>query len=362
MTLDISLHWALIPAALLLLFTIFRLLNYKGGNVGNVQKEKESKNFSFKPLFSSRPSLPFNEKSVEWCANFLSVDEKELQNILYDIASHYKSFKLRKRSGGYRTISAPDLKLLQIQRTIYQRVLVPVTIHPSATGFKPKTSIVQNTKPHLGNAHVLKVDIEDFFGSIKKSTVNAMFQMIGYPQDISEILTHLCCLYGKLPQGAPTSPALSNIAAYKMDTDLSTLAFKYQLTYTRYADDLTFSGKFIPFDDVLEEIVMIIYKYGFSLNAKKTLRMHEKSRKIITGISVSSGYKLTIPKAKKRELRKNIHYITQKGVMAHQKHIASTDPAYLKRIIGYLNFWLLVEPDNNYVKKSIATLNRMNIR
>lgn len=87
--------------------------------------------------------------------------------------------------------------------------------------------------------------------------------------------------------------------------------------------------------------------------------MDKNKRKIITGISISSGEKLTIPKAKKREIRKNVHYILTKGLTGHQRHIKSTDPAYLKRIIGYLNFWHSVEPENQYVIDSINSLKKL---
>ena len=172
-------------------------------------------------------------------------------------------------------------------------------------------------------------------------------------------MAELCTLENKLPQGAVTSPTLSNIIAYDMDMKLASVAEKSNLTYTRYADDLTFSGENISFELTLSEIDRIIREEKFVLQRKKTRFLTEKKRKIVTGISVSSGEKLMIPKAKKREVRKNVHYILTKGLAEHQRFISSTDPSYMKRLMGYLNFWLMVEPDNEYVKKSIAALKKV---
>lgn len=304
------------------------------------------------------PSLPYDKKALSWCTTFLGINKDDLANILADIPAQYTQYTLRKRSGGYRIISAPNRALLSIQQTIYYRILLPANIHPAATGFRKGLSITDNANPHLGNKNILKTDIHDFFGSIRAHKVKNMFESIGYPPTIAVILKKLTCLKGHLPQGAPTSPAISNIIVYEMDKKLVALSDEYQLVYSRYADDLTFSGNSIP-TKFLPAITLIVSNEGLDLNTKKTRFITEKKRKIITGISISSGSKLTIPKAKKREMRKNIHFILTKGLHEHQKHIGSTDPAYLKRILGYLSFWQSVEPENNYVSDSIEALKKI---
>ena len=138
-------------------------------------------------------------------------------------------------------ISAPDKELQSIQTTINSRILSSVTmIHPAAVGFRSGHSVVDNASPHLGIRYVLKMDIHDFFFSIRSRRVKKTFEKIGYPENVSKVLGVVCCLYRHLPQGAPTSPALSNIVGYEMDKKLAALAEEYGLTYTRYADDLTF--------------------------------------------------------------------------------------------------------------------------
>ncbi len=302
----------------------------------------------------------FDESAVVWCANLLGVETARLKEILRDVSEHYREFWMRKRKGGYRMISAPDKELQSIQTTINSRILSSVTmIHPAAVGFRSGHSVVDNASPHLGKRYILKMDIHDFFFSIRSRRVKKTFEKIGYPENVSKVLGVLCCLYRHLPQGAPTSPALSNIVGYEMDKKLAALAAEYGLTYTRYADDLTFSGDVFPKEQIIPQVKRIIRDEKFEPNHKKTHFMNQSSRKIITGVSVASGVKLTIPKSKKREIRKNVYFILTKGLAEHQRRIGSHDPAYLKRLIGMLCYWRAIEPDNTYASDSIAALKRL---
>ena len=302
----------------------------------------------------------FEKEAVIWCAALLGVEVNRLEEILNNVSGHYQEFWVRKRSGGYRMISAPDKDLQAIQSTIYSRILSSVTIvHPAAVGFRCGRSVVDNAAPHLGKRYVLKMDIHDFFGSIRSPRVRQTFKKIGYPENVSKVLGALCCLHRHLPQGAPTSPALSNIVGYEMDRKLAALAAEYGLTYTRYADDLTFSGDVFPKEQIIPQVKRIIRDEKFEPNHKKTHFMNQSSRKIITGVSVASGVKLTIPKSKKREIRKNVYFILTKGLAEHQRRIGSHDPAYLKRLIGMLCYWRAIEPDNTYASDSIAALKRL---
>ena len=302
----------------------------------------------------------FEKEAVIWWAALLGVEVNRLEEILNNVSGHYQEFWMRKRSGGYRMISAPDKDLQAIQSTIYSRILSSVTIvHPAAVGFRCGRSVVDNAAPHLGKRYVLKMDIHDFFGSIRSPRVRQTFKKIGYPENVSKVLGALCCLHRHLPQGAPTSPALSNIVGYEMDRKLAALAAEYGVTYTRYADDLTFSGDVFPKEQIIPQVKRIIRDEKFEPNHKKTHFMNQSSRKIITGVSVASGVKLTIPKSKKREIRKNVYFILTKGLAEHQRRIGSHDPAYLKRLIGMLCYWRAIEPDNTYASDSIAALKRL---
>lgn len=338
----------------------------KATGSGNVEEDEAKVSrkgwFSriFEPLVPRSVASPrFDDEAVIWCANLLGVEEGKLREILKDVSTHYREFWMGKRKGGYRMIMAPDKELKSIQDTIYHRLLLSVDVHSAATGFRCHRSISDNVRPHLGRGSVLKTDLHDFFGSIRSPRVRKTFERIGYPKPISKVLGELCCVNRHLPQGASTSPVLSNIIAYAMDQKLAAMAIEYGLTYSRYADDLTFSGDGFTKKQILPLIKQIVRSEKFELNHKKTRFLDRHKRKIITGISISSGEKMTIPKARKREIRKNVHFILTKGLADHQRRIGSHDPAYLKRLIGTLCYWRSIEPDNTYVSDSIAALKRL---
>ena len=311
------------------------------------------------PASKDQTALVHDDEAVAWCANLLGVKDENLKKILRNIPSHYHVFWMGKRNGGYRVISSPDQELKSIQDAIYHRILLSVNVHPAATGFSPRRSIADNARPHLGRKQILKTDIHRFFDSIRGPMVRGAFEKMGYPKNISKVLGALCCLYRRLPQGASTSPALSNIIAYGMDRKLSALAIEHGWVYSRYADDLTFSGDELTKELVLPRLQAIVEEEKFKLNHKKTRFMGENQRKIITGVSISSGTKLTIPKASKKEIRKNVYFILTRGLEEHQRFIGSQDPVYLKRLLGMLNYWRSIEPDNQYVSDSIKALKHL---
>lgn len=294
------------------------------------------------------------DAAITWLANFFQVENTQLVKLLKQ--PQYTVFCIRKRSGGFRTIHAPSSELLKIQRSINQKILANVNLHPSCIGYKKEKSVIDNARPHLGKPYILKLDLYNFFPSIPRTRVRRLFMDIGYPTNIANQLSHLCCYKGKLPQGAATSPALSNLIAKELDEMLSKIAVDNNLIYTRYADDLTFSSDFIDFLSIKPIIYNTIIKNRFYPNISKTRQIRPNYRKIITGVSVSNGDKMTIPRAKKRELRQAIYHIKTKGLDAHLAKLGIQDYYYQKRILGYLNFWKHIEPENEFVISSITFL------
>ena len=292
--------------------------------------------------------------SPDHLAKLVGIDYDFIFHMVKRTNKYYYNFSIPKRSGGQRIISAPYPALLSIQKWIYENILINQPLNTAAKGFIKNHSIVDNAREHLGSKCILKMDLKDFFPSITFNRVMSVFRYLGYTKYISYYLSSLCCLEGKLPQGAATSPYLSNIIAKRLDRRLSGLAVKFNLNYTRYADDLTFSGEDIPFR-LISYIEEIVKEEGFETNKEKTKLIKGNKQKIVTGISISSG-KLTIPKKAKREVRKNIYYITTKGLFEHQKAIKSNDPIYIERLLGYLYFWLQIDPENKYVISSIDKL------
>ena len=290
----------------------------------------------------------------EHLSQLLGIKSGVLASIINKPSAFYYTFRIPKRSGGERQISSPYPVLLNAQRWIYENLLLPIGLHECSKGFVKNRSIVDNAREHLTNKKLLKMDIKDFFPSITINRVISIFRRLGYTKKVSYYLASICCLNNTLPQGAATSPAISNIIAKRMDRRLFGFANKFGLTYTRYADDLTFSGESIP-PKLINYIELIAKDEGFCINEKKTKLLSENKQKIVTGISISSG-KMTIPKKAKREIRKNIYHVLTKGLPKHQKAIGSDDPIYIERLLGYLFFWLSVEPENQFVIKSIKDL------
>ncbi len=279
-------------------------------------------------------------------------------DVLAKIASRpqdfYRSFSMPKRSGGIRRIDTPRPILLQVQRWLLDQIVSKSRVSEQAHGFVVGRSIITNARTHLGCKELLKMDLKDFFPSVTASTVHRIFKDMGYPPNVSRALSRLVTLGSCLPQGAPTSPALSNIACVELDSILNNLALKYGLTYTRYADDLTFSGNSIP-GDMTCLVSNLTLKEGFFTNDKKTIFSPAGHRKIITGISISSG-ELKLPRTYIRNLRQRIHLLVNHGILHQNNDSTMWDPLVLDRLLGMVNFWVSVCPESEAARKADSKL------
>ena len=293
--------------------------------------------------------------NLKHLALLVGVDYGVLHRMIHSIDKFYRSYTIKKRNGGERKIDAPYPSLKAVQSWIADSILAKTADpHPFSVGFVKGKRITDNASPHLGNQVLLKMDIKDFFPSIKEKSVRRHFRELGYDVKMSCLLASLCCKDSCLPQGAPTSPLLSNILYRPMDDELFCLAQSKGLSYTRYADDMTFSGNRISVSTI-NEVASIVRKYGLKINREKTRRSGKTSRKIITGVSISSG-KMTIPRVVKREIRQKAHYMIQFGVGNYLNHIESRDLLVGYRLLGQLAYWHSVEPDNEYVLKTSDAL------
>ena len=176
-------------------------------------------------------------RGADELARRLDVEKRDLQRF----KPHYRDFTIPKRSGGTRRILAPDDDLKQLQRRILRRLLGRLRAHPAAMGFERNRSIVTNARVHVGQAAVLRMDLIDFFPSTSARRVRKYFRRIGWNRQAARLLVRLCCHEGGLPQGAPTSPRLSNLVNYRLDARLAGMARRLLAVYTRYADDITIS-------------------------------------------------------------------------------------------------------------------------
>jgi RNA-directed DNA polymerase len=231
--------------------------------------------------------------------------------------SHYHYRILVKPGGNIRLIEAPKQRLKQIQRQILAEILEKVPVHPAVHGFRRGRSIKSFAAPHVGQRVVVRMDLRDFFPSISAPRIQAMFRTAGYPERVANLLGGLCAnatpralwtqkgtgfdslqmgearqIYGwpHLPQGAPTSPALANICAFRVDCRLTGLAKASGAIYTRYADDLAFSGG-ADFERVAERFAIhaaaILLDEGFAVHHRKTRIMRQGVRQYLAGIVTS---------------------------------------------------------------------------
>ena len=255
----------------------------------------------------------------------------------------YHAFSIPKRDGGSRVITAPSRKLKLRQQWIYRNLLIPAPPAPHVHGFVPKRSIVTNASRHIGYPYTLCVDIEDFFPSIRQEQVFQVFREMGYSASAAGSLSDLCCCAGVLPQGAPTSPQLSNLVCRSLDGDLAAMAERFQCVYTRYADDISISSE-TALPQLPVQLERILAAHGFSVNRGKCRLYGPGQPKHITGLVVQD--RVRVPKAFKRKLRQEIHYCRTLGVTPH---LENTEPArsihYREHLYGKAYFVKMVEPE-----------------
>lgn len=241
--------------------------------------------------------------TLEDIARFLVIPRDKLYYYVYKAKPHrkYRSFNIPKKSGGYRKISTPAPLLKYIQRSlnlVLQEIYQPKTV---VHGFIPNRSIVTNAQSHVRQKLVFNIDIKDFFPSISYKRVVDMFTSppCNLSFDIAQIIATLCCFDNQLPQGAPTSSVISNMICDRLDTQLQALAGKHQYTYTRYADDITFSTHKRAFHTSITQIMeqgdvqvgnlleQIIFQNGFVVNPDKVRLQRATQRQEVTGITVN---------------------------------------------------------------------------
>lgn len=285
------------------------------------------------------------------------IKKSVISSIVYKPFKFYYKASIPKKKGGVRNLSIPFPVLLYLQNWVKDNILIKQPAHKSATAYLPGKSILDNVKPHLHSNQILNIDLKDFFPSISLNRVIALFKYLGYNHKLSFFLASVCCESNSLPQGAPSSPFISNLILAKLDRRLYGLAEAFGISYTRYADDITFSGNFNS-NAFLKNVSNIIKEEGFVINKNKTKTAFRGHKRIITGISISSNLP-KLPKITKRKLRLEAHCIRKFGLKEHIFRTKKLDPLYLERIRGKLQFWKFIEPDNSFVNKAILDFKRI---
>jgi RNA-directed DNA polymerase len=244
---------------------------------------------------------------VDELARRLKMDEAALRAVKVE----YRELRIPKKSGEARLLNAPADALKTVQRTILRRLLGKLSAHPSAMGFERGQSIATNAAPHVGAAVLLKMDIRDFFTATSVNRVREYFHTIGWNGDAADLLTKLTTYKGGLPQGAPTSPRLSNLLNYRLDAYLFLVGAALSAKYTRYADDMTFSFSEENRAHIARAITATqeaVDEYGYHLHTAKKLRIARRhDRMIVTGLVVNQ--RLNLPRATRRRLRAVEHHL-----------------------------------------------------
>ena len=291
---------------------------------------------SFKKLKKNNLPYIFN---VNHLANLCGISQAQLHLFISNKRRAYSTFKLPKNKGGFRTIDAPSKKMKLVQRWILNEILYNLNVGEFAHGFVRGKSIVTNATVHVDQDLVLGIDLKDFFPSITLNRIMGLFRNIGYNEEICHALGELCTFNWRLPQGAPTSPMISNLIAWNIDKKLSKFCSERSLNYSRYADDITISGgRHLPKYKTL--IFRKIEKEGFSINMDK-VRLHDRgSSQRVTGLVVND--KVNLERKKKKKLRAIIHNIVKNGFETENRE---NNPFFKEQIFGHLAFAKMVEPD-----------------
>lgn len=292
----------------------------------------------------------------------------------------YEKFSIRKRSGGRRFIYVPNRSLMKAQRWINEHILKPIKPHSASYAFVEKSSIMKCAAVHCGSSWLIKLDISDFFESVSEIQVYRVFRKVGYSALVAFELARICTiqtsfrsprekfrqwqvrsanhkissynerLLGYLPQGAASSPLLSNLVMRDCDAALSQIAARFGLKYTRYSDDLTFSSSNPDFgrdncQKVIFEAYAVLSKAGYRPNARKSTVIPPSAKKIVLGLYVD-GAAPRLRKEYKDRIRQHLYFIEKHGPVRHafERKFDSTwgMKAHVK---GLIDFAKMIEPD-----------------
>jgi retron-type reverse transcriptase len=273
----------------------------------------------------------------------------------------YTRFTIPKRDGSEREISAPKKQLRWVQRHILDKILAGVAVHDAAHGFVAGRSIVTNAQKHTGAQLLLKFDLTDFFPTIHSYRVVGLFASLGYyvgdtrfnsgddSRQVAPVLARLCCYTpdprswtdAVLPQGAPTSPAISNLVCRRLDARLDGLARSNGGVYTRYADDLTFSFKepSVDLGRFRWWVDQICHQEGFFINHRKFRVIRASQRQVVTGIVVNDA--LRVPREERRRFRAILHNCRLHGLASQSRG----HPRFASYLRGFASYIHMVHPE-----------------
>ena len=303
-------------------------------------------------------------------ADYLKVPRKKLTYILYVLTPEkcYHTFEIPKKSGGTRTINAPNSDLKYVQKMLANALYSYQREYRESEGiqqkvshaFEKEKSIVTNAKIHRNKRYVLNIDLEDFFGSFHIGRVIGFFENnrhFHFPHEVSVTIAKIACCQGKLPQGSACSPIITNLICENLDIKLIRLAKKHRLDYTRYADDITFSTNCADFaikqEIFMGELIETIRSTGFAINPKKTRLQFKDSQQKVTGLIVNQ--KVNVDRVYYRETKAMAHHQYKEG-----SFVIGGEEGTLNQLEGRFAFINQIDKHNNKIdgkKHSVYFLN-----
>ena len=285
------------------------VINFPKGQLISENSKRKSKSYAHLLLTESPETLRegfFSLTSARDVAKLLNIEYRRLVYHIYKVPpkKRYKIFELPKKSGGIRQISTPQTALKIIQWKLNQVLQTVYEPKPSTHGFVTGKNIVTNAQAHAKKRYILNLDLKDFFPSINFGRVRGMFiaTPYGLTPEVATVLAQICCHNNQLPQGAPTSPIITNMICAKMDSQLQRLAKACKATYTRYADDITFSTTLKKFPESLAKVVTeegeekiilgepllgVIAENGFQVNENKIRLQTKGNHQEVTGLTAN---------------------------------------------------------------------------
>jgi len=323
---------------------------------------------------SISPKLLESLETPQRLAYRLGTSYSNLTHTIYGIGvkNLYTTFTISKKSGGTRTIRAPKLRLNRIQDRLKSILCELYKPHRAASAFIEGRGIVYNASQHVRKSAVFNVDLKEFYDSINFGRIFGMLKAKPYclDENVARIISHICCVDGLLPQGAPTSPVISNMIARSLDHELSSLAREEKAYYTRYADDITFSFSKKP--DMSNNIYVlndkfrvnvstalesIINRNGFKLNKKKTRINFSDERQVVTGLKVNR--KVNVDRRYIRTTRAMTHSLSVSVEGANERFKESVGDDGASRleycVAGRINFIGMVKGVESTVYQNLAT-------
>ncbi len=261
----------------------------------------------------------------------LGVSQTELKKIWWFRHRMYHDFNIAKGNGKLRVINAPNDRLKYLQRKIADLLVTMYRIRNPVHGFVTGKSVKTNAASHLNGKFLLNIDLKDFFPAITENRVEGLFRSLGIDVRVSEILARICCNNGRLPQGAPSSPIISNMVCFRMDKKLLAVAKAARCIYTRYADDISFSS-YRPLSGLFEAVLpptgkvspellspdlkRAIEGNGFQIHPEKAHYADQHSRRTVTGVRINEG--LNVDRRFVRNLRATLRSVETLGDVAAQ--------------------------------------------